>query len=301
MEGIVWKMNVIGLSMAFLIISNYRICGEELNAVAGDESTTLDALDAFEAFEAAEETIDPQQEHDQFEQAYKKLYKSHGIGMRYQQIVRDDAENRAPTTNPIIQHGSNDENDSLLTTTMMPQYELQAIDTSVPENISSRYSETNESKADGKQSNDPNSDDLLSRLSETIDTSSNNEYDGGESVGDHSKFEKNIQRIVPVYFVQSDASNIGQSENDTIDYVNDDGNMHEENSSQPITMPYSIDTTNAPLPSAVNQLQTNGVSAVTMPVSTMTITTTTTTAPVGPSPNDPNILYVLVFAYIFVY
>lgn len=289
MKAIMWKKRIVGLSMALLMMANYStICGQELNADANDESTTIDALDAFEAFETAGETIDPQQEHDQFERAYEKLYKLHGKGIQYQQIVHDEPENRVTTTNAIMQHGSNDDNYSSLTTTTMPLYELQTIDTSMPENISSIYQAANESVSDAEQSNGSGSD------SDTINKSTDIEFGAGETVGDHSKFGKNIQRIVPVIFVPSDPNNISQTDNDSIDYVNDDGSMHEENSSQPIILPYPIDTTiSSSQPSAVNHLQTNG-KAITVPE--LTVTTTTTTTPVGPSPNDANIVYVLAFS-----
>lgn len=274
-------MSALNVSILVLILMNSVSYGQELNLVAGVETTTPDA---FEAFEAAEETIDPQKEYAQFRSAYEKLYKysSHSKDIGYQQIV-DDSEHRFMTTNRNIEHSSNDDNDSVSTTTTVPHND----DKYIQGNESTPNNETNESNAEPKQSNGFSSDYLLSRLSEPIDSTNSNEF-ADESNGDHSnKLEKNIQQNMAVYFVQNDASNIGHKENDSIDYVNDDGNENEENASQPITLPYLTDTTISSIPSAVNHLQTN-VPAVNVP------STTTTTTVVSLMRDEPALMYVLI-------
>lgn len=273
-----WLINVLSVATVLLVAAVHVARAEELNTVAGEESTTVDAFDAFQAFETAEETIDPQKEYARFKSAYDKLYKLpvHSKVVGYQQLV-DDRENRVMTTHRI-ETNSDDENDVLITTTPAPaHFELQALDKSAAEN-----------DTDARTANDhdkrPNPDFLVSRLADAIGTAEGNEFAEEPVSGEPNKLEKSVQRIVPVYFVPSDAGDAAHKENDTVDYVNDDGNEHEENSSQPITMPYSIDTTVASVPLAVSHVQTNAMPAVTVPATTTPTMTTTATIAVPPSP-----------------
>lgn len=277
-------MSALNVSMLVLILIVCVSYGQEINLVAGVETTTPDA---FEAFEAAEETIDPQKEYAQFKSAYEKLYKysSHAKDIGYQQIV-DDSEHRFMTTHRNIEHNSNDDNESVSTTTIVPHYDIQGIDKFIQGNESNPNNETNETNAEPKQSNGFNTDYLLSRLSEpTIDSTNSNEFTDESNNDRGNKLEKNTQQNMAVYFVPNDGSNIGHKENDSIDYVNDDGNENEENASQPITLSYSTDTTISSIPSAVDHLQTN-IPAVSVPSST------TTDVPL--TQDEPALMYVLI-------
>lgn len=278
-------MSALNVSILALILMNSVSYGQELSLVGGVETTTPDA---FEAFEAAEETIDPQKEYAQFKSAYEKLYKfsSHSKDIGYQQIV-DDSEHRFMTTNRNIEHSSNDDNDSVSTTTIAPHYDIQGIDKYIQGNESNPNNETNESSGEPKQANGFSSDYVLSRLSEPIDSTNSSESFVDESNSEHSKkLEKSTQQNMAVYFVQNDATNIGHKDNDSIDYVNDGGNENEENASQPITLSYSTDTTISSIPSAVNHFQTN-VPAVNVPSSS-------TTTVVSLMRNEPALVYVLI-------
>lgn len=278
-----WLINVLSVSTVLLVAVVHVARAEELNTVAGEESTTVDAFDAFQAFETAEETIDPQKEYARFKSAYDKLYKLpvHSKVVGYQQLV-DERENRVMTTHRI-ETNSDDENDVLITTTSAPaHFELQSLDKSAAEN------DTDARTANDHDKQQPNPDFLVSRLADAIGAAEGDEFAEQQPVGgEPNKLEQSVQRIVPVYFVPSDAGDAAHKENDTIDYVNDDGNEHEENSSQPITMPYSIDTTVASVPLAVSHVQTNAMPAVTVPATTTATMTTTATIAVPPSPPLP--------------
>lgn len=288
-----WLIKIVSATTVLLIATNL-VTSDELNTVADEESTTVDAFDAFQAFESAEETIDPQKEYARFKSAYDKLYHlpEHSKDIGYQQLgndhenreIHENHENHVITTHRTAPN-LDDENDVTLTTTSTPShFETQA----TVENASDTHTQHTLDHGHNKQANGPSSDYLVSRLSDAIESSADNEF-ADETVGvEPSKLEKNVQRIVPVYFVQNDAGDSSHKDNDTIDYVNDDGNEHEENSSQPITMPY--DTTIASVPLIVSHVHTSAAPSVAVPTTTTTTTKSTfTTAAsiVVPPPAPP--------------
>lgn len=291
-----WLINIASVSIVLLVASNHLIGGDELNTVAGDESTTVDAFDAFQAFESAEETIDPQKEYARFKSAYDKLYHlpKHSKDIGYQQLGYNHDNHENHETHVVTTHriatNSDDENDVMLSTTSAPIHLEPQV---TAENASDAHEQHTVDHGHGKQANGPNSDFLVNRLADTIETSADNEFADESVSAEPNKLEKSVQRIVPVYFVQSDAADLAHNkENDTIDYVNDDGSEHEENSSQPITMPYAIDTTIANIPLAVSHVQTSAAPSATVPATTTTTATTMTTTStiVLPPPPPPAIV-----------
>lgn len=240
-------------------------------ATVSTEDTTDTTADTYEPINS-EEAFDPQKEYADMKNSFDKLYKIPGSSILPQYIQQqqqarswhfqssiDDIDNDELIASTNSNNRKNvddgqdedddDDNDETITTTFSAPIDAHTTNTPIVNALK-------QMDASVPIETTPNNAAVLMMAKsqkpyETVNPIGNQA--STDEFMNHAQQPVNIGMDIqhaPVIFYPNDSGNNNNEEN--TDYVNDDanGDNHETNNSQPITLPYSMETTITSLPSS---------------------------------------------------